>query len=86
MPSVTQLRKLIVNDLEAAGKASPYPTDADEPDPRYLAYGVRAAGKAAIIKQYKSDIRSLTEAEKLDLARQLLKSKYGELCQNLPDR
>lgn len=72
------LYKRIEADLEAMGKMSAYRADANEPDPRYKSYGVRAAGKKAIISKFKKEIRSLPQEEQLALARRLIESEYGE--------
>jgi len=72
------LYKMIVKDLEQAGKLSPYPADANEPDSRYKSYGVRAAGKKEIIAKHKKAIRALSQAGQLELATKLMKSSYGE--------
>ncbi len=68
----------IVHDLETAGAKSPYPADANEPDPRYKSYGVRANGKKDIIALHKTAIRALAQKQQTDLAKKLVHSKYGE--------
>ncbi len=78
MITVDDLYSAIVADLVAAGERSPYPADANEPDPRYKSYGVRAAGKKAILKTHRAAIRALSQAERLALARQLIYSEVGE--------
>lgn len=72
------LYKTIVQDLEEAGKLSLYPADANEADPRYKSYGVRAAGKKEIIAKHRKAIRALPQAEQMKLATKLMKSSYGE--------
>ena len=72
------LYNAIVDDLIKAGAASPYPADANEPDPRYKSYGVRAAGKAEIIKTHRAAMRTLDQADRLALAKRLIHSEYGE--------
>ncbi len=72
------LRKRIVADLVEAGRGSPYAADANEPDPRYRGYGVRAAGMREINTKYKAELRDLSEQQKLDLAIALVESGYGE--------
>lgn len=78
MSHVAELYAGIVSALVAAGAVSAYSADANEPDPRYLSYGVRAAGKKEIIKQFRSAIKQLSVAEKITLARQLVESRVGE--------
>ena len=78
MDSVRHIHKSIVTDLIKAGAASPYSADANEPDPRYKAYGVRRAGRAAIIKSHRKAIKGLNESEKLQLGHLLVESGYGE--------
>ena len=68
----------IVEVLISAGKESQYPQDANEYDPRYKAYGVRAPAMRSIIKSYKKDIASLTLRQKVDLISLLVNSEYGE--------
>ena len=72
------LYESIVNDLASLGAASPYKADANEPDPRYKSYGVRAAGKKQVIRTHRAAIRTLTRAEKLALAHKLVQSRVGE--------
>lgn len=68
----------IVADLVALGAASPYPADANESDPRYKSYGVRAAGKKEVIGRYRRAMRSLPLDEKRALAHRLVESGVGE--------
>ncbi len=68
----------LVNDLETAGEQSPYPADANEPDPRYKAYGVRMPERKAIFKEHKAAIRKLPRDQQVDLAERLIQSGYGE--------
>jgi 3-methyladenine DNA glycosylase AlkD len=78
MNKVEQLHNSIVADLERAGGESRYRADADEPDPRYMSYGVRAAGKKEIFRAHRPTIRRLDQQEQMELARQLVESEYGE--------
>ncbi|MBV7340294.1 hypothetical protein KFU94_71235 [Chloroflexi bacterium TSY] len=75
---MTDLYTQIVYDLEEAGKNSPYSADANEPDPRYKAYGVRAAGKKQIFQTYRSEICQLGQDQQIDLAERLIRSEFGE--------
>ncbi|MEM7114528.1 MAG: DNA alkylation repair protein [Chloroflexota bacterium] len=72
------LYKSIVDDLITLGSVSPYKADANEPDPRYKSYGVRAAGKKQVIRTHRAAIRALSRAEKLALAHKLVQSRVGE--------
>jgi 3-methyladenine DNA glycosylase AlkD len=74
----TALHQRIVRDLVTAGQGSPYAADANEPDPRYLGYGVRAVAMKAIIAKHKVEMRDLGLHDKLDLATTLIRSGYGE--------
>ena len=74
----SSLRSRIIDDLVCAGRGSPYAADANEPDPRYRGYGVRAAAMRDIHAKYKMEIRSLDEHQKLTLATGLVESGYGE--------
>jgi 3-methyladenine DNA glycosylase AlkD len=78
MHKVATLCNSIVADLEAAGRESQYRADANEPDPRYKSYGVRAAEKKEIFRAHRQAIRSLQNLGQLDLARKLIESEYGE--------
>lgn len=76
--SVTSLHRRIVKDLVTAGRGSLYKADANEPDPRYLGYGVRAAAMKALIAGYRAEIKALDAEDKLELAANLIASGYGE--------
>ncbi len=75
---VVGLHQMIVADLVEEGRDSPYVADANEPDPRYNSYGVRADGKKRVIKKHRAAIRTLSVDEKLALAYKLINSRYGE--------
>lgn len=78
MNEITALYQLIVTDLEAAGELSPYKADANEPDPRYKSYGVRAQGKKEIFATHRTGIRALSPDQQRVLATRLIQSRYGE--------
>ena len=78
MKDVDSLYNSIVRDLELAGRESRYHADADEPDPRYKSYGVRADGRKAIIRTHRKAIRDIQHEEQFELARKLIESEYGE--------
>jgi 3-methyladenine DNA glycosylase AlkD len=78
MAPVTVLYNALIADLEAAGRASAYMADANEPDPRYKSYGVRAAGKRQIFAAHRQAIRALPADRQIVLAAQLIQSEYGE--------
>jgi 3-methyladenine DNA glycosylase AlkD len=75
---VLALHQRIVRDLVTASQGSRYAADANEPDPRYLGYGVRAVAMKALIAKHKAEIRALGLQDKLDLATTLIRSGYGE--------
>lgn len=68
----------IIDALEVSGEASPYPADANEPDPRYKSYGVRANEKKQIFAAHRQMIRALSQAEQIALATRLIQSEFGE--------
>lgn len=72
------LYKDIVLSLETAGQGTPYAADANEPDPRYLGYGVRAPQMKTLIASYRTQFNALSVAEKVALARRLIESGFGE--------
>jgi 3-methyladenine DNA glycosylase AlkD len=74
----TSLHRRIIADLVAAGRGSPYAADANEPDPRYLGYGVRAGAMQSVIATHEAEIRKLEVEEKVALATALIESGYGE--------
>jgi len=78
MTQLTTLHNHIITDLETAGKASPYSADANEPDPRYLSYGVRSQGKKAIFATHRQSIRGLPVDQQIELATRLIHSGFGE--------
>lgn len=92
MSQVPDLYDLIVAELEAAGLASPYPADANEPDPRYKSYGVRAPAKKKIFASHRRAIRTLSRQQQVELATTLIQSEVGEqqeiglfILQKFPD-
>ena len=74
----TTLQAQIASELETLGRSTPYAADANEPDPRYLGYGVRAPAMKQFIKAHRAELNALSQDAALDLARQLLLSGYGE--------
>jgi 3-methyladenine DNA glycosylase AlkD len=78
MNEVDRIYNSIVGDLQTAGRESRYRADADEPDPRYKSYGVRADGRNRVIRTYRKAIRGLQRNEQLKLARMLVESEFGE--------
>ncbi|MET1412154.1 DNA alkylation repair protein [Roseibium sp. HPY-6] len=77
-PDIDALHQSIATRLRALGDVSPYASDADEPDTRYLAYGVRAPQMKRFVAGYKADFRDLATEQKIELARRLINSGYGE--------
>lgn len=78
MNDVISVKKHILRDLEKAGKISPYKADANESDPRYKSYGVRAPQKKAIFKHHRQAIRQLEMSQQVELAYSLIRSGFGE--------
>jgi 3-methyladenine DNA glycosylase AlkD len=78
MNEVDRIYNSIVGDLQTAGRESRYRADADEPDPRYKSYGVRADGRKQVTSTHRKAIRRLQRNEQLKLARMLVESEYGE--------
>ncbi len=74
----TAIRSDIVTTLAAAGKDTPYTADANEPDPRYLGYGVRAPQMKILLSQWQPTFRQLDNKARISLAGQLIDSGYGE--------
>jgi 3-methyladenine DNA glycosylase AlkD len=68
----------IVDTLKTAGQTTLYPADANEPDPRYLGYGVRAPQMKQLLRQWQPAFRQLDVDTKIELATQLIESGYGE--------
>ncbi len=76
--SVATLHRRIQSRLEEEGRDTPYAADANEPDPRYKGYGVRAPALRQLIKDHQQDFVGLPTSDKLDLATRLIDSGYGE--------
>jgi 3-methyladenine DNA glycosylase AlkD len=74
----TSLHRRIIADLIEAGRGSPYAADANESDPRYLGYGVRAGAMQSVIARYKPEVRKLDVDDQVALATALIESGYGE--------
>ena len=72
------LRRRIVATLEDSGRDTPYLADANEPDPRYVGYGVRAPAMKQLIADYRDELNALPRESALRLATDLLDSGYGE--------
>ncbi|XOV82102.1 MAG: DNA alkylation repair protein [bacterium] len=76
--STAARHKEIVTSLAAAGKHTPYAADANEPDPRYLGYGVRAPQMKTLISGWLPGFRALDDQARVELATALIRSGYGE--------
>lgn len=76
--AITDLHTALVAAIVRAGEESPYRTDADEPDPRYLSYGVRAPALRTIWRSHRDQVRRLSAADRLGLTTMLIESGYGE--------
>ncbi len=72
------LYNAIVAALEDAGRGTGYVADANEPDPRYRSYGVRAPAMKQLIAGFKPQWRPLDAKRRLALATRLVTSGYGE--------
>jgi 3-methyladenine DNA glycosylase AlkD len=75
---IVALQQSIAEQLAEAGRGSGYLADANEQDPRYRSYGARAAAKSRVIKAHRAAIDELANDQKLDLAKRLIESHYGE--------
>lgn len=91
-PVIDKLHHIIASRLSALGESSPYAADANEPDPRYLGYGVRAPQMKRVIADLKTDFALLDVEQKIELAKRLICSGYGEqktvaltLLERVPD-
>ncbi len=91
-PVLDNLHQVIASRLSALGDSSPYAADANEPDPRYLGYGVRAPEMKRVIGDLKPDFALLDREQKIELAKRLICSGYGEqktvalaLLERVPD-
>jgi 3-methyladenine DNA glycosylase AlkD len=76
--TVLSIHEALVRALVRAGEQSPYVADANEPDARYLSYGVRAPALRGIWRSHLEQVRGLSAAHRLDLAKLLIESGYGE--------
>jgi len=72
------MHQKIVSTLKSAGRDTPYTADANETDPRYLGYGVRAPRMKQLIAQWLPDFRQLDDQSRVALAHKLIESGYGE--------
>ena len=84
------LQAAIASSLSVLGDNTPYLAEAN--DPRYLGYGVRAPEKKRFLASLKTQIANLSTEGKIDLARRLIASGYGEqksvalaLLETVPD-
>ncbi|WP_299919001.1 DNA alkylation repair protein [uncultured Roseobacter sp.] len=77
-PVIDKLHHIVASRLSALGEASPYAADANEPDPRYLGYGVRAPEMKREITDLKTNFALLDVEQKIELAKRLISSGYGE--------
>ncbi len=89
---IDRLHRTIALELSSLGESTPYAADANEPDPRYLGYGVRAPEMKRVISGLKPDFSPLDTKQKVELASRLISSGYGEqksvalaLLEQVPD-
>lgn len=90
---IDTLQIAIATKLSVLGHGTPYVTDANEPDPRYLGYGVRAPEMKKFVASLKPEFAVLDTVQKLELAKRLIASGYGEqkavaiaLLEKVPDQ
>nr|WP_319384323.1 DNA alkylation repair protein [uncultured Roseibium sp.] len=90
---IDALQAAIASELSALGDGTAYIADANEPDPRYLGYGVRAPEMKRFLASLKPEFAALDEEEKIELATRLIASGYGEqkgvaiaLLEKVPER
>ncbi len=76
--NVDALQHAISSKLSCLGETTPYAADANEPDPRYLGYGVRAPEMKRFLTSLKPDFAALDTEQKVNLATNLIASGYGE--------
>ncbi|MEM6385219.1 MAG: DNA alkylation repair protein [Pseudomonadota bacterium] len=89
---VASLQTEIASQLRVLGAETPYAADANEPDPRYLGYGVRAPEMKRFLGSLRPKLKDLGTEEKIELAARLIASGYGEqksvalaLLEDVPD-
>lgn len=75
---IETLQTAIATKLSVLGHGTPYVADANEPDPRYLGYGVRAPEMKKFVASLKPEFEVLDTVQKLELAKRLIASGYGE--------
>ncbi|MEL7282748.1 MAG: DNA alkylation repair protein [Pseudomonadota bacterium] len=90
---IDALQTTIATKLSVLGDSTPYIADANEPDPRYLGYGVRAPEMKKYVANLKTQFADLDADQKIGLAKRLIASGYGEqkavaiaLLENVPER
>jgi len=89
---IDALHRAISSKLSFLGADTPYAADANEPDPRYLGYGVRAPAMKRFISSQIPELAGLNNDQKIELAQRLIASGYGEqktvalaLLERVPD-
>jgi len=75
---IEDLHSAISSNLQVLGDASQYTADANETDPRYLSYGVRAPEMKRFVSGLKAEFSQLEGEQKVELAKLLIHSGYGE--------
>ena len=76
--NIDALQHSIAAELSVMGEGTPYIADANEPDPRYLGYGVRAPEMKRFLARLKPEFSALGTEQKIELATRLITSGYGE--------
>lgn len=75
---IEALQTAIATELSVLGEGTPYIADANEPDPRYLGYGVRAPEMKRFVSSLKPQFAALDADQQIELAKRLIASGYGE--------
>lgn len=75
---IDRLQVEVASELSALGDGTPYVADANEPDPRYLGYGVRAPEMKRYLRGLKPRFAALDTEDRIELATRLVASGYGE--------
>ncbi len=76
--AIIHLQTEIAELLATTGANTPYAADANEPDPRYQGYGVRAPQMKQIIKSLNPVLRDLSTPDRVALIQRLIDSGFGE--------
>ena len=75
---IDSIHDALIADLMEARHDTPFQFDANETDPRYRGYGVRAPARREIFKAHRPRLKALSIHDQLALADRLIDSGYGE--------